>query len=68
MIQIVKRLDRLIQLKKRLAQQNVRPCRTRLQQHRPIQRLLRLGVLPLAHVRITQSVIQVRVHWIERSF
>ncbi len=68
MVQIVKRLDRLIQLK------TPRPAECKAlwhpaQQHRPIQRLLRLEcTAPCARTHHPVGHTEVRVHWIERSF
>ncbi len=60
-VQIVKRLDGLIELKECLAEQDVGSGGIWLQQYRTIESLLGFGELSCAEVSIAETVVEVSV-------
>jgi len=67
-VQIVKRLDGVLELQKRLAQQNIRCGGPRFQQHGAVQCLLGVVQLAAAQVGVAQPVIQHAIERIDLAF
>src|ERR1700739_3828724 len=64
-IQIVQRLDRLLQLEKRFTKKNVGSGRLRFKQHRAVERQLGVFVLPVAQIGIAETIVEVGVERID---